>query len=462
MRRLKGLIALLMVLVMSLSGFDCIAEALPGSDEIDFTLYYPSGNFSGLTAINKQLKPDKTKSIETALVEALLEKPDGMGILPLFGGEAKLRSVQDSFDIITFGIESYAASDERQRALSVLAIWQTLAPYTHAKGLNVIVDGSPVSYEGKGLNTLLFVKTNELGLEALLRLAGENRAYSVYIPEKSGMYVVPTLKPVPSDMTDEEALLRCLCPHEDETSLLCTWPQEFSLADGMRVTFSFTRQNRRIALLSYTEPQNAAMRINEAFRHTGMQQWQFVASVALTFLTNVPSLERVSMKLSDLQITNVIGAEGNELAFENGEIAGNVFFSRLAFPAVQLAWDEQSGKLTTQTLLVPVRDTQNGADLLLALLGDHLNKGDVLSVQCIGDTAFVDLSGEYYAKCQRLKAEEERTEVYLIVNALCMNRHVQKVCFTVEGRSIGTFAGTIRMDAPLKMNYGLLKENYGG
>ena len=75
----------------------------------------------------------------------------------------------------------------------------------------------------------------------------------------------------------------------------------------------------------------------------------------------------------------------------------------------------------------------------------------------MGKTAYVNLTGEFYAEAQSFSAGEEKLAIYAIVNALAVNFSVNDVCFAVEGHKIDALSGSLALGSALHPDYGLIE-----
>ena len=458
MRRIKRFVAFTLSLLLASGVLAGKAEAPRTAelDAIEAVFYYPNGDVSGLSAIKKQVFVEPDQPYAHALLAAAMEEPEGIGFTPLFGQGARIDFIEDSGDILTLSVETRSDSEERLRALSALAVWKLLSENTNLLGINVLVDSCAVSYQGKPLNTLLTCISDATAFEDLLALAGEHRAYTVYLPDKSGTYLLPILMSLVDGRDDASALISGLCLTTDDSVFLCIWPKEFSLLGGAKLTYSYTVKNRRLLTFSYADTAGDAMKINEAFRLSGMQQWQLIAALTLTFTTNLPDVERLSVKLLEMQIQSVIGPHGSPMRFERGEIPRRSLQGNLATVVRKLEYDPAQGIFRQIPTLVSSDTLESNVESLATVITDS-QKDAISSLTIMKKTAYVNLTGEFYAEAQSFSAEEEKLAIYAIVNALAVNFGVNDVYFAVEGHKIDTLSGSLALGSALHPDYGLIE-----
>ena len=83
---------------------------------------------------------------------------------------------------------------------------------------------------------------------------------------------------------------------------------------------------------------------------------------------------------------------------------------------------------------------------------------DILGVEVGGSVAVVNLSGNFYSRCQLMDAPAERRLIYAMVNALTELVDVGAVRFIVEGRSIDTMVQSIYLRTPLLPDPGIVHD----
>ena len=70
--------------------------------------------------------------------------------------------------------------------------------------------------------------------------------------------------------------------------------------------------------------------------------------------------------------------------------------------------------------------------------------------------ANINLSANFYARCQALNAQQERNLIYAMVNTLAELENIGAVRFFVEGKSVETLADTIYLKTALLPDPGIV------
>lgn len=85
---------------------------------------------------------------------------------------------------------------------------------------------------------------------------------------------------------------------------------------------------------------------------------------------------------------------------------------------------------------------------------------DILGVEVSGSVAVVNLSGNFYSRCQLMDDLAERRLIYAMVNALTELEGIGAVRFIVEGVSIDTLVQSIYLRTPLLPDPGIVRDDY--
>ena len=409
-------------------------------------LFYPNAELTGLVKTERQITLSGMRQSH-ALLEELMKAPEDGKAVPIMGAGASIEGICDSGNVVTVNMDTFTICEDKLRTLSTFAIWQTISCNTNAEAVNVLIDNTAC------MGTVRCLKAEELSYEALLYTVNQNRAYTIYTGDKSGTLMLTMLMPASENASAEEIMKHTASSGGD---LTCSWPDSFNLAGGFKYEYGFDLQGKRVLSLTYTE-QQSGMRISEAFGQSGLQQWQFVAALALNNTVNIPGLQRIKLKLLNLQVASVNGTDGVNIQFPEGEIARDAFENETGLIVNVLRPQNESVRFTVEQKPMKAGEAQINKNVLLFSLPQLLEDGDINLVDVWNDSAWVDISAAFYAESQQLNEQDEERIIYAIVNSLSMNYGVSNVYFTVEGLKAETFAGEIRIDAPLHPNPGLIE-----
>ena len=238
----------------------------------------------------------------------------------------------------------------------------------------------------------------------------------MYCPEPGGQYVVPVQ--IGADSGEYSAmelleLLKTAQPGylsgitEDESAIYA----EMSYDDaGLRV-LDITFENRRMEVLDASEE----------------TRLQFLASLALTLLSNDTGVDVLTVHFEGTLVTGVPGKDGELIRIPGGIITAEMFVNEIAVPVGDT--------------FVSLSDCTNPYAILRAAAG--LGDGDILSVKISGESCEVDLSKAFYEAHSTETAEDEHKTVYSIVNALYEYLGIKQTRLMFEGHSLPTLAGNI-------------------
>ena len=106
----------------------------------------------------------------------------------------------------------------------------------------------------------------------------------------------------------------------------------------------------------------------------------------------------------------------------------------------------------------------DGQDLLrgiLATLPETVSEGDILGIAEAGGTLLVNLSESFRAEIQAQGPEREMLLCYSMVNTLCGNTGLRRVCFFFEDEQVEQIAGEIFWAGEFDWNTGLVEPSFG-
>ena len=446
---------LMLLLVFSACTETLYFSAAPSSDTRACILYYPLVDESGLGRAEITVSARTNLSFPETLMRLLLQTPLDPTLGPAAGKGARLTLVEDTGDVITVGMEMPARTNERMKALCAFSIWRTLMENTAALGVNVLFNGCCPVYERETLNTFGRITAEELSFQALVKNAKETRNCTVYRPETSGRYLIPVLSSCAAGEKDVRHLISHLFDQDDGNGLMCVWPSDY--APGKVLTFrcGYDGAAKRMLTVDYNDSDSYSYSFADAFAQTGMQKWQFLASLSLTLITNLPDVQRVRFCYNGIAVSEFTGPDGSGMTLEDGAMSRESFSAWIAAKLSCTAVGED-GSLVSSSSVIPVSDASDAAAVLLRCLPDALKPGDILNASVIGKTAYIDLTASFYSACQALDAPGEHALVYRMVNALCDNTQAEKVYITVSGMMGQTFAGHVRIDNALWPDHGLV------
>jgi hypothetical protein len=106
-------------------------------------------------------------------------------------------------------------------------------------------------------------------------------------------------------------------------------------------------------------------------------------------------------------------------------------------------------------------DGREQAEDIVATLPGNVREDDILGIRAEGDTLLVNLSEGFRAEIQAMGPEAETLICYSMVNTLCRNTGLKRVCFFFEDDQVETIAGTIYWAGEFLYNIGLAEKGLG-
>ena len=194
-----------------------------------------------------------------------------------------------------------------------------------------------------------------------------------------------------------------------------------------------------------------------------------VSAVACTLTTFIPGIAAVKMRIGDNPVTEIAGSR-----FPVQKNPGGMVYREAAEKLLMgsaIVYFEKNGKLTAWETPVDRNMADSPRVLLQALLdgpdrragreGIHstmpegVTEEDILGIAAEGDTLLVNMSENFRKAIREAGAEKEKLLCYSIVNTLCMNSGLKRVCFFFGEKQAETIAGDIYWAGEFMVNPGI-------
>ena len=439
------------------------------------TLYYVSGDGTSFSTTNRTLiiSPDESLCEET--IDALLfstASPDRMSFLP---PEMEILDVDFSCGIatVTLSLDAHNIQSEQEYLILLATLSNTLLSIDGVRGVNLMIAGHCTAIASLPVGTLtrplegITPTYAQYSAERDYFLESETgtitRTATLYFPTSVGEWFVPELREITFDSRDyASALIRALRAGPSESSCAITAIPESTDLLVDNPVIAVNASGERVIELNFS----GALRNYLAF--SGIDEWELVGSVALTLSSFVPELDAVRICIDSIPITHCIIGE-REYKFEDGLIRRSDFDAFIG-SIVTLHIPQSDGSLESVQRATSMVRAQSPLSLLCALFDDILMLDnsievfpvdvyaeDILGIALEDGVASVNLSANFYRRCQSLSEETERSLVYAIVNTLCELDDVTGVRFYIEGYSAETLAGSIYLKGILMPNPGMVR-----
>lgn len=436
----------------------------------DVTLHYASENALSLSTVSRTLQPEKNESLIERTLEALLDSAALSGAV-----EASIDQLEISSDIVTvnLNLDAGANRSEQDYLLLCASIASTLLQFESVEAVNILAGNRSNSICALPMGAFVDAQDNIAALYAQLQSESEHlsseggsisRNALLYFPAQDGRYILSEVRELNFEGTDYASeLMRALSdgplmrscsdsPLPGNLDFLEKTPTQLITSTGERIIELYFSS----ALVNYLD-------------FTGMELWQFYASIVLSFCSFIPELDAVRFYIDQEPVEECAFRDRN-LHFEDALMhradfssavgsSANLYFasgeSGLARIEIPMARHACASPLA---LLKNLLSTQPRPDLnVRSAFPEGISENDILGVYVDGNTATVSLSANFYARCQSLTAQEERQLIYAMVNTLTELSQIDAVAFLVEGNVIDCLAQEIYLGVALLPDLGLTR-----
>ena len=439
---------------------------------MDYTLWIPERNEQRLSARLISLEKAGLKETAGALLRRLLAEISSSGA---FRTDRELEASRDMSVEISRGICTVnLASSALQLSYSdyyrlCLSISSTLCELDEIRYVNVLTAGQSVPMDPAGrlpMGTLTGHKDENLSvlweqMEARRTPQGgdPNRTplstqATIYYPLPEGRGVACESRRITFEGQTTGLLSSALLDAMSETVLARTaednvpdlW--EYMVHEPVA---SEMEEGGKLITLSFRED---LPELAEGW-HTDIAC--IAAAVTLTLTTFVPGTAAVCFRIGDTPVTEVNTGHFRVETILGGLMRRSVFEPFLTGSTE--VYFEKDGRLvltekavdrdTADTPRVQLGALMQGPDSaekakgISSPLPEGVREDDLLGISAEEDTLVVNFSGRFRGMIEEYGPEKEMLLCYSIVNTLCRNTGMKKVCFFFEGEQAETIAGEI-------------------
>ena len=201
----------------------------------------------------------------------------------------------------------------------------------------------------------------------------------------------------------------------------------------------------------------------------------FTAAMVSTLTTFIPGIDEVCIRIGDKPVTELTNPHFDTVTalgglFRRSQVeqfltsSVTVYFARNGIlcecerPVARRSADSLRAQLCA---LMEGPDMTEQEEGIMATLPDTVREDDILGISADGDTLLVNLSESFRAEIQARGPETETLLCYSMVNTLCRNTGMKRVCFFFEGEQVEYIAGTIYWAGEFMYNIGLAEKGLG-
>lgn len=447
----------------------------------DVTLYYAAENSPDLTGITRSIEVAQGETLPENVLSELFKVLSGTGALRAASPSNQLIELELSCNIATVNLtlEAGVRQSDQEGLLLCASIANTLLGLEGIEAVNILIEGRseavctlPVGVIDAPMENIS-ARYAQLQAEESRYLADPDAAFSrsaaLYFPSSDGNYLLPEERELNFSGDDwASAILSALKSGPAERSCcFSAIPENQELLDGApRIWIS--PAGERVADVNFSEM------LPNYLAFAGVEAWQLYGSVALSLCSFVPELDAVRICLSGEPVRSCpVG--GLTLGFEDGLMRRDDFSDRIGSSAM-LYFAGPDGKLcrmeratsraaatSPRQILIEMIRAGDPGDGLQNVFPPNIAPEDILGVELADGVAVVNLSANFYARCQLLDREGERRLIYAMIDALCELPDIGAVQFLLEGSQFDTLVEHIYLGTALLPDPGLVSgADFGG
>lgn len=442
----------------------------------EITLYYPAADGVSLTAVTRSIQIGQNENLLRRVLETLLEGESGSS---LSGGsvEADLIGLEYGSGVVTvnLSIDAGVNRSDQDYLQMCASIANTLLALDGVQAVNILTGGrsEPVC----SLPTGAFTDMTENIPAAYAQLQAEQQRFGdadtggivrsavLYFPAQGGRYLLAETRTLEMKNDDyASAVIAALSdgPLERECCFAAIPGNLELLASDPECRV--TERGERVLELDFS-----AM-LHNYLAFAGVEPWQLYASVVLSLASFVPEIDAVRIRVDGEYVYDCAFRE-RALSFEDGLMRRDDFTECIGGSA-RLYFAGENGMLigaecpmsqsaaeSAMGLLSELFSFNNAASIpeLRSVLPEGIAQEDILGVTVENRVAAVNLSGNFYSRCQSLNVQQERALIYAMVNTLASLPQIGAVSFLIEGEQADSLAQNIYLKTALMPDPGLVQ-----
>lgn len=439
----------------------------------EVTLHYVSEDNVSLTTVTRNINVGRDENLVYNTLIELLSAHYGNIRRPV---EANLAGFEFGSGVATVNLSVEAGVNRSdQDYLNLCAsIANTLLGIEGVKAVNILTGNRsdpvarlPIGTFTEQLDNLpaAYAQAQSEAQRVLDEQSGSfSRSVLLYFPAQGGRYLLPEIRTLNFE-SDNYAASIIHALSDGPRNLQCCFsaiPGNLELLASQPKTVT-TENGERIIELDFT----ATLANYLAF--AGVEPWQLYGSIALSLCSFVPEIDAIRISIDGVYI-NECSMFGNSIAFEDG-LMRRMDFTHTIGSSALLYFADDAGFLTPVESPMSQSASCSAKGLLSELIspagvypgstGSVFPEGiapeDILGVTIENRTAIVNLSGNFYARCQSLNPHQERLLIYAMVNTLAELEHIGAVSFLVEGEQTNSLAQNIYLKTALMPDPGLIQ-----
>lgn len=389
----------------------------------EVTLFFVSSDGMTTSGVSHSFTGDEKRSVVEAVLNELLTSPLNLRFR-VGSPELALTGLEESNGVVTLDLTADALTgiEAQDRYAFMASVADTLLGIDSVRAVNILIGGRAT--ETEGLPTGAFTLSSgsipalfaQLGNEGRRASSDPEAAYlrnvCLYFPAEDGGLCLPCVRTLEFRGDESSRVETILSALSDETNV----PEGCRALPACAASAPSIDDNGVRVLPLSLDGNDADLR-----------------AAVLTLTTFLPALDAV---------------ESNGVRLARRDCTGHI-----ADRADVCFYDPGTGKLARRAVVTtPMRARSALERLRLAMdatppeglasiFPQGVTSADAIGLGLIEQTAVVDLSGSFYARCQSLTEDEERRLIYGMIDILSASLNIDAVRFTFDGETVEALAG---------------------
>lgn len=437
------------------------------SENIKLNLYFYTNTNNNFTREIRTIKREGNEPLAELALNELFKGPTTTnGAVPL-ANNISLKKLEISQDVVNVYLndQAFDGLNSIDQVKVKFAIYYTLKDIQGIQYVNVYVGDSEKGYNYKPFGTLKKYNIDDYKSEFLGGVAStqqivQKRNVTLYFSDKNGEYILPEVRTI--TISDNSYVISVV-------NELINGPVDKTAMKGILTSdCGITSAN--------IDTTNGVRTLSLKFKN-------------LPALANISGLKSENIAYASIiytvtgflvDIDRVIIYSNNEIVYSQNTAVRSQYHTRSTYSKylgtqVSLYFSDSTKKQLYKVLRTVVNSEAQDPIKILAqlfkgpssnetksawpILPKGISSKDIISTEIKGETLYLNLSENFYAKMKENSGNEFIT-TFAIVNTLCEIPGVKNVQFLMNGQKRDSLVDKIKISEPIYPNYGIINFTY--
>jgi len=460
------------------------ATSAPDGDEfsaqrVNVALYFPNKDKTKLVTKVKKVLLEENETIQEVAVKELLKGPEDDNLVGIFPEDVHLKRFSQAENIATVNFnKAFLKLEDYDEFLAVVCIVNTLTEFDDIKYVSIFVDDKELGSKGKpygpltkatgDIQTLWANRQKEQEKEEAISKDKDSNQLTkkdviLYFQDPMAQYLLPEVRNIQIVGTKYvAAIVNELVKGPKDPSMYASLPKDLELKNDPVV--GEDKEGKKFITLNFSKE------LKEYVQGGATSEILSLGAIVHSITDFIPDIDYIKVLIEGERIDKITG----HISAPEGKLFKEDFMHILGKRILIYFTDKETTGLIPVYRAVPKSNMRYARMIMEELIRGPYNReypdarpvisqgissNDILGIAVEKDLVKLNLSKNFYEKCQGLGSAGETMLVFSIVNSLTELNNVKRVQFFIEGKTVETLSGHIDLSAPLIRNPGIINQN---